>query len=289
MTTSAIALVLLSALLHALWNTIAKRASGGTVFIWMFSLVEFVFLLPAAVFLLVQGEVTLNITVLIAIIGSGCLHTVYFWLLGKGYQVGDLSIVYPLARAIGPFIATFAAIALFDERPTLVAFIGGMLICGGVFYLTGDPRKLRDHEALPGIIFAALTGLAIAGYTIWDARSVSDVLIPPLFYEWAVSSTRALIFTPYIITRTNILPEIRHIWTKDKYRVLIVGVFSPLSYLLILVALTVSPVSYVAPLRVISTLIGVIMGAWFLGESDAQRRLSAASVMVLGVFMLALG
>ncbi|MEQ8676178.1 MAG: DMT family transporter [Aggregatilineales bacterium] len=289
MTTSAIALVLLSALLHALWNTIAKRATGGAVFIWMFSLVEFVLLLPAAVFLLIQGEVTLNSTVLVATIGSGCLHTAYFLLLSKGYQVGDLSVVYPLARAIGPFIATFAAILLFSERPTVQAFIGGMLICGGVFYLTGDPRKLRNHDALPGIIFAGLTGLAIAGYTIWDARSVSDVLIPPLFYLWAISSIRALIFTPYIITLANVLPEIRAIWTKDKYRALVVGVFSPASYLLILVALTFSPVSYVAPLRVVSTLIGVMIGVRFLGEGDARRRLGAASVMVLGVFMLALG
>lgn len=289
MSTTALALVLLSALLHAIWNFIAKKVSGGVIFIWMFSLVEFIVLLPFALILLAQSEVIFNTTVLIAVVGSACLHTAYFILLAKGYQVGDLSIVYPLARAVGPFIATFAAIALFGERPTLVAFIGGMLICGGVFYLTGDPRKLRQHEALPGIIFAGLTGLAIAGYTIWDARSVSDVLIPPLFYEWGVSSTRAVIVTPYVVTRSGAWATMRQIWASDKYRVIIIGVLSPLSYVLILIALTFNPVSYVAPLRVVSTLIGVVMGAQLLGEGDSRRRMTAAAVMVTGVFMLSVG
>ena len=63
----------------------------------------------------------------------------------------------------------------------------------------------------------------------------------------------------------------------------------PLSYILVLMAMQFTPVSYVAPAREISILIGTIMGTRFLAEGDAPRRLAGATAMVLGVVALALG
>jgi len=59
--------------------------------------------------------------------------------------------------------------------------------------------------------------------------------------------------------------------------------------MLILTALVVAPVSYVAPAREISILIATVMGTRFLAESHAPRRLLAAGAIVLGVVALALG
>jgi len=53
--------------------------------------------------------------------------------------------------------------------------------------------------------------------------------------------------------------------------------------------LTFSPVSYVAPAREISILIGALFGARLLAEGDARRRMWAATVMVAGVVALAIG
>ena len=78
-------------------------------------------------------------------------------------------------------------------------------------------------------------------------------------------------------------------WREHKIEALGVAVLSPLSYILVLTALVFTPVSYVAPAREISILIGAAMGARLLAEGNARRRLAAASVMVLGIVALALG
>ena len=56
-----------------------------------------------------------------------------------------------------------------------------------------------------------------------------------------------------------------------------------------LVALGFSPVSYVAPAREISILLGAVLGARLLAEGDALRRLLASGAMVVGVVALAVG
>ena len=286
MTSLAILLVLTSAFTHALWNFIAKRAHGGPAFVWLFGVFELFIYLPFLLLFIASEDPTLAAVDLVAILGSGCLHLVYFLLLTRGYQVGDLSLVYPLARAVGPLIATFAAILFFAERPTPLAFGGGLLICGGVFWLTGDPRKLRENDALQGVIYALLTGLAIAGYTLWDSYSVSRLLIAPMVYQWGLGLVRSTLLTPYNLRHRE---NLRLAWRDDKWKALAVGTLGFFSYLLILVAYEFSPVSYVAPMRVISTLIGVLMGSRFLGEGDTRRRLAAAGAMVLGVIALGVG
>jgi drug/metabolite transporter (DMT)-like permease len=283
----AIGLVLLSAGFHALWNFVSKQSRGGAVFVWIFGVIELVLYLPFAAYLLISHTTTvLSPTELLFIVGSGILHLAYFVLLSKGYQVGELSIVYPLARAIGPLIASIAAILIFGERPTVLALLGGIAICGGVFWLTGDPRTLGQRNALPGIRFAGLTGLAIAAYTLWDAYAVSRLLIAPLLLEWGLSLSRVILLTPHALKHWD---EVKLTWREDRGKAGFVAIFSSLAYILILAALRISPVSYVAPMRVISTLIGVGMGARFLKEGNARQRLSAAAVMVVGVIALSLG
>lgn len=282
----AIGLVLLSAVFHALWNYVAKRAQGGPLFVWMFCLIEIILYLPLVILVLVNERPTLTLLQLAFIMGSAVLHLTYYVLLTKGYQVGDLSVVYPLARAIGPLIATVVAIVLLGERPTPLAFVGGLLICGGVFWLTGDPRKLHTRDALPGVRFAIYTGIAIAGYTLWDAYAMSFLLIAPLLFEWSSAAFRMLYLTPYALRHW---PQVQTMWQRDKGKAAFVAIFSPLAYILVLVALTISPVSYVAPLRVISTLIGVGIGVGLLREGHGLRRLSAAAVMVAGTIALSLG
>ena len=81
--------------------------------------------------------------------GSAVLHSVYFILLNQGYRVGDLSLVYPLARGTGPLISTIAAILLLGERPSALAVAGALLIIGGVVALDGE----KEHELSAGALF----------------------------------------------------------------------------------------------------------------------------------------
>lgn len=286
MTALAIVLVLSSALFHALWNYVAKKADGGAPFVWLFGTTEVVLYFPVLLYILFIEHADLSLTGIAFILGSGILHLLYFLLLSKGYQVGDLSVVYPLARGIGPLLAVGGAILLFEERPSALVLSGGVMICGGVFWLTGDPRRLRERDAVAGVAYAGLTGLAIATYTLWDAYAVADLGLAPLVFQWGLSTTRSVMLTPYAVMHRD---EVKNAWQQDKRKIIFVAIFSSLSYVLILVALAFSPVSSVAPMRVISTLVGVLMGSQLLGEGDTRRRLSAAVVMVVGVVALSVG
>src|SRR5690606_8308915 len=128
MTGLAVALVLSSAVLHATWNLFAKRVSGGVGFVWLMTTLQSLIYLPLALYILVVDQPPLTPMHLVFVLGSGVLHIGYFTLLGKGYQKGDLSLVYPLARGTGPMLSTTAAILLLGERPTPLALVGAACI-----------------------------------------------------------------------------------------------------------------------------------------------------------------
>ena len=287
MTSLALALVLASAMAHATWNLFAKRAAvAGAPFLWLSLTLAIPLYAPIAIAVLLVTGARPGPTDLLWMLGSATLNVAYFVFLQRGYRAGDLSVVYPLARGTGPVLATAAAIALFGERPTPVAIAGAVAIAIGVVMLTGDPRKLRARGVGTAVAWALLTGVTIAAYTLWDKRGVSVLLIPPVLYEWTSNVGRALILTPVAIRRWS---DVRAVWRDYRRAVIAVAALSPLAYILVLTALSISPVSYVAPAREIGILIGAVMGARALAERDVRRRSFAALAMVAGVVALAVG
>jgi len=89
--------------------------------------------------------------------------------------------------------------------------------------------------------------------------------------------------------RDEALESARNEWRIHRFEAIGVALLVPLSYILVLTAMKFTPVSYVAPAREISILIGTAMGTRLLSEGDVQRRLAAAGAMVLGVVALAVG
>lgn len=286
MPSHAILLVLSSAFTHALWNFIAKRAIGGISFIWLFAVMEVALYLPVLLIALYVSPFTISNLELVMIVGSAFLHIAYFVSLTRGYQVADLSIVYPFSRGIGPLLSTIAAIILLSERPTPIALFGTILITLGIIGLTGDPRKIRGKNLTKGLLFAGLTGLAIAGYTIWDSYAVRTVGLSPFVFQWGVTFIRLIILTPIAIRQRK---HVQLAWEHDKWKAGGVAILSSLSYVLMLFALSFSQVSYVAPLRSISILIGVVMGVVLLKEGNLRKRFGAAGIMVIGAIALGLG
>jgi drug/metabolite transporter (DMT)-like permease len=283
----ALALVLAAAFVHASWNLLAKRAGdGGPAFVWLFNSLSLLIYAPLAVAVVVFQRPQVGPVELVFMLGSGVLHLGYFLLLQRGYGVGDLSLVYPLARGTGPLIATAAAIAFFGERPTLLALSGVILITAGVFLLTWQPGIIKGSGLNLGVAYGLLTGASIAAYTLWDKHAVSALLIPPLLQNWSATLVSVALLTPLAVRRRA---KVTAVWREYRPEVLGVALLTPLSYILVLTALISAPVSYVAPAREVSILIGTAMGASLLAEGDAKRRLIAAGAVVLGVVALALG
>lgn len=286
MTGFAVLLVLVSSVIHALWNYVTKRTTSNPLaFVWLTSAFEIVTLGIPALWVLARGSVVIGPAGWVFIIGSAALHILYFLLLTGGYRVGDLSIVYPLARGVGPLFITAGAILLLGETPSPLALFATALIVLGVLLLTGDPRLLGQSAALPGIAYGLLTALSVAAYSLWDTVAVSRLLVTPVIYLWGVGLFRTVLLLPLALRHRA---DLRAAWQIDRWRALLVAVGSPAGYVLILIALTFSPVSYVGPMRSISILFGVVLGVQALGEPDPRRRLLGAGAMVAGVALLGL-
>ena len=152
--------------------------------------------------------------------------------------------------------------------------------------LSGNPNKLRQTGAQKAISFALITGTFIAAYTLWDKQAVSRFAISPLLLDWGANLGRAILLTPFAL---GYWQNTRDEWRDHRAEAIGVAVLAPLSYILVLTAMQFTPVSYVAPAREISILIGTAMGTRLLAEGDVHRRLAAACAMVLGVVALAVG
>lgn len=286
MTFGALTLILVAAFIHASWNLLNKRASGHVTFTWLVAVLSAVFYTPVALGVIFVTHLEIGIVELGLMAVSAALHSAYFILLNQGYRVGDLSLVYPLARGTGPLLSTIAAILLLGERPSVLALVGALLIIGGVVVITGSPKSLRVSGVKTAVLYAAITGLFIAAYTLWDKQAVSRFAVPPLILDWGSNLGRTIFLTSLPARYPR---ETRVEWREHRFEAIGVAVLAPLSYILVLTAMQFTPVSYVAPAREISILIGTAMGTRLLAEGDGRRRLVAASAMVLGVVALAVG
>ncbi|HHY54209.1 MAG TPA: EamA family transporter [Chloroflexi bacterium] len=286
MTLLAVILILISALFHALWNLLAKRAQGGVAFTWLFSALAIPLWAPVVVMYVLFWQPQLAWPGAIFILGSSAFHVSYFLTLQRGYRTGDLSVVYPLARGTGPLLSLLGAVLLLDERPTLLAIAGASLIIVGVFIIAGGEQMVRRQSIGADVGYGLLTGLLIAIYTLWDKAAVSTLLVAPLLLEYGSSIGRTLILSPLAWQQRHAVGDA---WRTSAWEAIGIAIFSSLAYILVLTALITAPVSYIAPLREVSILLGALLGARLLGEGQAPRRLLAAGVMVLGIALLILG
>lgn len=288
MGTTALALVLVSAVLHATWNLAAKRAGGATrsaAFVFAFSCTTAVVYAPFAWTLGGARPQAVDPVGWAFILGSALLHVGYFTALQRGYRVGDLSIVYPLARGGGPALATLGAVLLLGERPIAIAWWGAALVVGGALLLASG-RPPTDARIGPGVRWGLVTAGFVATYTLWDATAVARVGVPPLVFLWWSELARAALLAPFALRPRGAL---REVVTRHAGAVATVAVLSPLAYLLVLTAFTLAPVSLVAPAREISVLLGTLFGTTLLREGGRGRRLAAAAAMAVGVAFLARG
>ncbi len=283
----AVALVLVAAVVHATWNFFAKGARSGSSFIFLFTLCGVLAYLPITLGVFLWSRPSLGLDALLFVVVAGLLNGLYFVLLGEGYKVGDLSVVYPLARGTGPALAVVGAILIFGERPSGLALAGAALVVAGIIVMSWGGSSSEGAEVWRSIIFALATGACIAAYSLWDSKGVT--IVTPVLYLWGLEVSRMLMMAPLALGTCSGRAEIGAIVREQRRALLVIGVLSPGAYLLVLVAYTLAPVSYVAPAREISILFGAILGLRLLGESDAPRRLAGATAIVAGVFALALG
>lgn len=274
----AVLLVLAAAFAHAGWNLAAKRVPhGGALFVWLNASLSAALLVPVVLL-----TATPSWDWAVPLVGSGLLHLAYFLLLQRGYATGDLSVVYPLARGTGPLLSVVLAITAFHEQVRVLGLLGAAAVVLGVLVIGSGGGSGGSRKA--GVAYGIATGAVIAGYTLWDANAVNAWAIAPVVLMAGSSLTESVLLAPYALNRrTEVVALARTHWRE----IGVVAVLSPVAYVLVLIAMTLAPVSLVAPARELSIVVGGLLAWLVLGEPNPLRRLSGALIVVLGVAAIA--
>ena len=323
MSPTAIALVLAAAIAHASWNLFGKQAAatGAAFFIWLVAACVTVGYLPVVAVTVAVTDPHLTGLNWLFLAGTGVLHSGYFLFLQLGYRLGDLSVAYPIGRGSGAMLAAVGGVVLLGERPSLVSTAGVLAIIAGVVVIglpgraaagqarpaavlttaqadraaaqSADPPAARPGDRQDGrltrpgpVAFALATGVFIACYTIWDKYAVSSLHTQPILQGYAGFPVMAAVFMPVVLRDRH---RLARVWRSFRPQVLGTALLSPLAYILVLIALSFTAVSVVAPAREVSVLFGVLLGRRLLGEGALARRLIAAAAIVAGIIAVAVG
>jgi drug/metabolite transporter (DMT)-like permease len=289
----ALALVLLAGLIHASWNIAAKKAGGDIRFAAFTTAIVIVAWGPLGLWLAWRHVPGWGPREWVLIAASALLHSGYYLFLLRGYRKADLTVVYPLARGSGPLLSSIAAVVLLGEQLSALGVFGIAGVVVGVFLIAGGPglwRRSHDPQARDrvrkGMVYGVLSGAFIAAYTVVDGYAVKVVLISPILVDYMGAVLRIFVVAPSVLRD---LPAARLHWLAQWKYALFVGLVSPISYVLVLYAMQVAPLSHVAPAREVSMLFAALIGGQLLGESDRGLRLLGAGCIAAGVMALALG
>jgi len=280
-----LALVLASAVSHGLWNYLAKEGKDKESFMLLLNLTSLPLLLP--VFLLILPEIYLPLEILPYLLVSGLAETVFFLGLGKAYESGDLSIVYPVARS-SPVFVTIAAAVFLGETISMTGLLGILVIFIGVYILHLKGMTREDLVAPVRYLmsgssrYAVTAALGTTVYSITDKLGVTTV--DPLLYSFWLGFSVTGMMTVVTIRRKG-FKAIRDEFSSP-LKVSFAGLLMRSGYMLVLYAMSIAPVSYILALRQISVVLGTLMGVAFLGESYGRVRIMGSVVIFVGVFIL---
>jgi len=283
MTGVAIALVLLSALLHAVWNVFSKGSSDR----WAFFFGQGVAMLVAYMPLVVWQWPHAGIDGIgwLCVAGSAVTHAGYAFYLLKAYDAGDLSVAYPLSRT-APVLVALWDMATLRGQLSAAGVCGAMLAGVGALTLQLPALRARGPRAVLRqrvTRYALMTAVFIAVYTLFDKQGVQHV--PPLVFLYLIS------FGEFVLIGLRLgreaAPRVAKELRANVSQVLFTGIVGPFSYLLILWVLTAAPASYVLGLRQTSIVFGVILGHFVLGERETRYRLIGALIVAAGSAMIA--
>jgi drug/metabolite transporter (DMT)-like permease len=285
LTGTALALVVVAAVLHAGWNALAKRGTDPLAFLALCSCVAAPILLPVGGVMLWRDGLPARAVPFV--LGTTVLHVVYFYALGRAYSTGAYSIVYPIARGLGVALVPIGAFVLLDERLSPLGIAGIALVVAGVVTLhqVGHRHALATGATLgAATLWAVITGLSIASYSLLDKAGVAR--LHPVPYMLLMEAGCGLVLLPAALRARP--AAVRAEWVKNWRTILAVGAMSAAGYTAVLLAFRLSKAGYVVAAREMSIVLSALIGALWMNEGRLGPRLAAASIVLAGVACVAL-
>jgi len=202
--------------------------------------------------------------------------------LGRAYQHGDLSVVYPIARGIVPALVSLWAMVLLGEVLPALAWAGIGLIIAGI--LLSNWNALRFGVGKTALWLALGTGVCISIYSLVDGVGVR--LSGNTLSYWAWGAFLHLFIAGFVgwRRRRTLVQLPLKIWLVG----ITGGMVSMTAYGLVLYAKNFAPLGAVSALRETSVIFATLIGFFIMKEGNWKRRLGAAVLMVCGIAFIAL-
>jgi uncharacterized membrane protein len=291
LTPLSIVLVLISAVIHSSWNFFTKRGNWPVeFFFWVFllgTLLYLPFFIAFGVF--PSFLLTMPSKLWWIVILSGFIQTIYIVCLIEAYRGGDLSLVYPISRS-APLFTQIWAVLFIEEILSTKGVIGIALVTFGIFIVSIRDFQLKSVSSYAKPIssrpyllafIAALTGSI---YSVIDKVGVQN--LHPVFYTWFINLWMSVFIGLYLLVRKEV--SFMKVWQEWKREILIIATLQNVAYLLVLMAMQMSKVSYVVAFRQVGALFGAGMGILFLKESHWKFRITGAMILTLGLVLIGL-
>ena len=287
MTTVSIIIVLLSGLFHALRDFLNKRADNKALFMWWY--IAWAQVLPLPIYWHYLSKETITGIVLGVAFISGVVHVLYRIFLAKSLEYGDFSHVYPIARSAPAPVLLFSIIFL-GEKVSFEGVVGILLITLGVYTINSKALSWSEFSSPMSSIFkdkasfyALLTLLSVAGYSIIDKKGTE--LLHPLSFFFLMELFTFILFSFYLWQKgamISLMSEMK----KHPIAIPLSSILMVASYAFILIAFTMSNVSYVVGLRQVSVIFAVLLGSLFFKERHTKIRLFSSMLIFIGAYFI---
>ncbi|MCW8346916.1 EamA family transporter [Vibrio sp. ZSDZ65] len=296
MTFYAVLLVVFSALLHAGWNVLGKSNNGsGYSFTLGASLAPFILLLPYLVWCLsVIGFNNLTLSFWSLLFFSAVGQVVYLVGLLRAYNLGDIGVIYPIARALPVLMVGVITVAI-GQALTFNAWLGFSILTLGCLLVPMRHFKdfrLRSYVNL-SVFWAFIAAVGTTIYSVVDKQALSWLQYETdglsshqvaIFFLGMQFAAIAIVLITWLLL-TGKRHELALTW-QYRYRSATAGIMMALTYGMVLFAMTmVDNVSYVVALRQVSIIFGVLMGIWFLNEKWFYTRGVGVSLVLVGLLI----
>lgn len=269
-------LALGSAVLHAGWNLLVKTSDERFLTAWGQFVVGGVVMLPVLLFTGLPPSAAVPY-----LAASSVVHVVYIAALVRAYHHADFSFAYPLARGGGALLAAIGGVAFLSDDLSALSWLAIAIVVAGLASL------VRPHVGLLALGWALLTALTIGVYTTLDAagarRSDSGLAYGIVL---VIASGAAMSVVGVALGRGREL--VAHVRSKAGVRVLAGGVATVVAYSMVLAAVRLAPVGYVAALRESSVVLGAAAGWLLLHERLGRARVVSSLVVAAGLALLIL-
>jgi drug/metabolite transporter (DMT)-like permease len=275
-TVPVVIVVIAAGALHAAWNAIAKYLDDQLV---AFALIGLASTLAGGMVLALTG-LPYRASIGFAVV-SAAIHVGYELGLMNSYRLGAFNQVYPIARGTSPLLVGVGAYFLAGEQPGAVALVGVAILAAGLASLALSSGRLSGSD-LPAVAAAALTGLAIAGYTIVDGLGVRRAHDP-----YAYAALLFMLMGPvFPVIAAFRRPGLSWLTGRTAGAGLLAGTLSMIAYGAVLWAQTRAPLAEVAAIRETGVVFAALIGWRLFAESFGARRVAAAALVAAGIVLI---